>query len=151
MKPKDIPVHGRGRLAMLQSATEWDRRLEISDYELRKGGISYTVDSVRISGPVSRRRAVLDHRGRPAGAVAQVEGDRRAGKLIDFIYLERPKHPTKPHVEIDGLRCIARWPPDRDPAPASCGRGFRPAGRCIISVRRKLSLYRKAEAVSLTL
>ena len=47
LKPNDVQSTVENRLAMLQSATEWDRRLEISDYELRKGGISYTIDSVR--------------------------------------------------------------------------------------------------------
>jgi nicotinate-nucleotide adenylyltransferase len=32
---------------MLRSAVEWDRRFEVSDYELQKGGTSYTIDSAR--------------------------------------------------------------------------------------------------------
>ena len=47
LKPNDVQSGVEDRLAMLRAATEWDKRLEISDYELRKGGISYTIDSVR--------------------------------------------------------------------------------------------------------
>ena len=47
LKPNDMQSALADRLAMLQAATEWDHRFEISDYELRKGGISYTIDSVR--------------------------------------------------------------------------------------------------------
>ncbi len=47
LKPADVQSSAQDRLAMLKTAVEWDRRLEISDYELKKGGVSYTVDSVR--------------------------------------------------------------------------------------------------------
>ena len=42
-------------------------------------------------------RLIADHivRPRQRAAIKQVG---------EFIFLERPKHPTKPHVEIDGLR-----------------------------------------------
>ena len=47
LKPNDVQSTAADRLAMLRAATAWDYRLEISDYELNKGGISYTIDSVR--------------------------------------------------------------------------------------------------------
>src|SRR5271156_5618117 len=47
LKPNDVSSSAEDRLAMLRAAVEWDRRFEISDYELKKGGISYTIDSVR--------------------------------------------------------------------------------------------------------
>lgn len=105
LKPNDIQSTVEDRLAMLQSATEWDRRLEISDYELHKGGISYTVDSVRhfraqfprdeLFWIIGGDQLPLLHKWKEIGELV---------KLIEFIFLERPKHPTKPHVEIDGLR-----------------------------------------------
>jgi len=49
LKPNDVQSSVEDRLAMLQAACEWDRRFEIADYELRKGGVSYTIDSVRNS------------------------------------------------------------------------------------------------------
>ena len=105
LKPNDIQSTPEERLSMLRSATEWDRRLEISDYELRKGGISYTVDSVRhfrtqfpqdeLCWIIGGDQLPLLHQWKEIGELV---------KMIEFIYLERPKHPSKPHVEIGGLR-----------------------------------------------
>lgn len=36
------------RLAMLEGAIEGDLQFEVSDMELRRGGISYTIDSMRV-------------------------------------------------------------------------------------------------------
>lgn len=47
LKPNDVQSSSADRLAMLRAATDWDHRFELSDYELGKGGISYTIDSVR--------------------------------------------------------------------------------------------------------
>ncbi len=105
LKPNDVKSTAEDRLSMLRSATEWDRRLEISDYELAKGGISYTIDSVRhfrtaypqdeLYWIIGGDQLPLLHRWREIGELA---------RLIKFIFLERPKHPTKPHSEIPGLR-----------------------------------------------
>lgn len=105
LKPNDVQTTVEDRLAMLRAATEWDHRLEISDYELRKGGISYTVDSVRhfltqfpddeLYWIIGGDKLPLLHQWKDIGELV---------KLIQFIFLERPKHPIKPHVEIDGLR-----------------------------------------------
>ncbi len=105
LKPNDIKSNTEDRLTMLRSAIEWDRRLEISDYELKKGGISYTIDSVRhfrVQFPgdelfwiIGGDQLPLLHKWKEIGELA---------KLIEFIFLERPKHPTKPHPEIPGLR-----------------------------------------------
>ena len=105
LKPHDIQSTPADRLTMLRAATEWDRRLEISDYELRKGGISYTVDSVRhfrtqfpqdeLFWIIGGDQLPLLHQWKEIGELVQ---------MIGFIFLERPKHPTKHHVAIDGLR-----------------------------------------------
>lgn len=105
LKPADVQSSTEDRLAMLRVATEWDRRLEISDYELGKGGISYTIDSVRhfraqfpgdeLYWVIGGDQLPLLHKWKDIGELV---------KLVQFIFLERPKHPVKPHVEIDGLR-----------------------------------------------
>jgi nicotinate-nucleotide adenylyltransferase len=105
LKPNDVQSGVEDRLAMLRAATEWDRRLEISDYELRKGGISYTIDSVRhfrtqfpgdeLFWIIGGDQLPLLHKWKDIGELA---------KLVEFIFLERPKHPSKPHPEIPGLR-----------------------------------------------
>src|SRR4051812_47931849 len=38
---------GQDRLAMLRAALAEEPRLEITDYELKQGGTSYTIDTVR--------------------------------------------------------------------------------------------------------
>lgn len=105
LKPNDVQSSVEDRLAMLQAATEWDRRLEISDYELRKGGVSYTIDSVRhfqtlfpqdeLYWIIGGDQLPLLHKWKEIDELVQ---------RVDFIFLERPKHPSKPHVEIPGLR-----------------------------------------------
>lgn len=53
--PAAIPPHkqdktlasGRQRLEMLQLATESNLRFEVSDMELQRGGVSYTIDTIR--------------------------------------------------------------------------------------------------------
>ena len=47
LKPNDVQSSAEHRLAMLRAAVEWDHRFEISDFELRRGGVSYTIDSAR--------------------------------------------------------------------------------------------------------
>ncbi len=105
LKPNDVQSTPEDRWRMLQAACEWDRRLEISDYELRKGGMSYTIDSVRhfrakfphdeLLWIIGGDQLPLLHQWKEIGALAT---------MIDFIFLERPKHPSKPHPEIPGLQ-----------------------------------------------
>ena len=105
LKPNDVQSSPEDRLTMLRAAIEWDRRLELSDYELRKGGISYTIDSVRFFRKqypsdelywiIGGDQLPLLHKWKDIDELA---------RLIEFIFLERPKHPTKPHEEIPGLR-----------------------------------------------
>src|SRR5205823_6244302 len=47
LKPNDVQSSSEDRLAMLRAAIEWDKRFEISDVELRRGGVSFTIDSAR--------------------------------------------------------------------------------------------------------
>jgi len=46
-KQSCAPVEGRHRLEMLELATEDNLRLEVSDMEVARGGISYTMDTIR--------------------------------------------------------------------------------------------------------
>ncbi len=105
LKPSDVQSTPDDRWQMLLAACEWDRRLELSDYELRKGGMSYTIDSVRhflakfpddeLLWIIGGDQLPLLHKWKEIDELA---------KLIEFIFLERPKHPSKPHPEIPGLR-----------------------------------------------
>lgn len=105
LKPQDVQSSAEDRWAMLRAAVEWDHRIELSDYELRKGGVSYTIDSVR------HFRAQYPH----DELYWVIGGDQlprmhlwrdidELARLIEFIFLERPGHPAKTHAEIPGLR-----------------------------------------------
>jgi nicotinate-nucleotide adenylyltransferase len=89
---------------MLRAATEWDRRFELSDFELRRGGISYTIDSAR------HFRALYPHDelywvigGDQLPNLHQWKDIGELAKLVQFIFLERPGYPVKARVEIPGL------------------------------------------------
>jgi len=105
LKPQDVQSSAEDRLAMLRAAVEWDRRFEISDLELRRGGVSYTIDSVR------HFRQIY-----PQDELFWVIGGDQLPKLhlwrsidelaslVQFIFLERPGFPVKAHPTIPGLR-----------------------------------------------
>ena len=105
LKPNDVQSSPEDRLAMLAAAVEWDRRFEISNHELSRGGVSYTVDSAR-----HFRRLYPDdelywiiggdqlpnlHLWKEVGELA---------RLVEFIFLERPGYPLKAMPDIPGLR-----------------------------------------------
>jgi nicotinate-nucleotide adenylyltransferase len=90
---------------MLQSAVEWDRRFEISDYELGRGGISYSIDSARhyrrlfpqddLYWVIGGDQLPQLHLWKEIGELA---------KLVEFIFLERPGYPVRASTAIPGLR-----------------------------------------------
>jgi nicotinate-nucleotide adenylyltransferase len=105
LKPNDVQSSATDRLAMLRSAIEWDRRFEVSDVELRRGGVSYTIDSAR------HFRALYPH----DDLYWIIGGDQlpklhlwrdiaELAKLVQFIFLERPGYPVKAEPSIPGLR-----------------------------------------------
>lgn len=105
LKPNDVQSSSRDRLAMLRAAVEWDRRFDISDLELRRGGVSYTVDSARYfraQFPSDELYWIIGgdqlpklHLWKEIEALAQ---------LVEFIFLERPGFPVRAHPQISGLR-----------------------------------------------
>lgn len=105
LKPNEVQSGPDDRLAMLRAAVEWDARMEISDHELRKGGVSYTIDSVlhfRALFPGDRLFWVIGGDQLPKlhlwHRIAELV------PLVEFIFLERPGHPPKEHPDIPGLR-----------------------------------------------
>ncbi len=104
LKPNDVQSSADDRLAMLRAATEWDRRFELSDYELRRGGISYTIDSARHFRnvyPNDELYWVIG--GDQLPNLHQWKDIRELAKLVEFIFLERPGYPVKARVDIPGL------------------------------------------------
>jgi nicotinate-nucleotide adenylyltransferase len=105
LKPTDVQSSSEDRMAMMKAAVDWDKRFEISDFELSKGGVSFTIDSAR------HFRALY-----PDDELFWVIGGDQLPKLhlwkdieelatlVEFIFLERPGYPVKARVDIPGLR-----------------------------------------------
>ena len=105
LKPKDVQSSAEDRLAMLRAATEWDRRFEISDCELARGGVSYTIDSARHFRALFPRDELYWIIG--GDQLPQLHLWKEIGelaRLIEFIFLERPGYPVKPSPAVPGLR-----------------------------------------------
>lgn len=105
LKPHDVQSEGENRLAMLRQSVEWDERFEVSDFEIREGGVNYTIDSVR------HFRKLYPHDtlywiigGDQLPKLAQWEKIEELASLIEFIFLERPGYEERAHPEIPGLR-----------------------------------------------
>ncbi len=64
------------RLDMLAASVEGDRRIAVEDCELRRGDVSYTIDTV----------AELERRYRPEGKIGVVLGDDLAAGFTDWMH-----------------------------------------------------------------
>ena len=105
LKPNETQSTSNDRLAMVRAATEWDTRFEVSDFELSRGGVSFTIDSAR------HFRALY-----PNDELYWVIGGDQLPKLhlwkdiselvnlVEFIFLERPGYPVKATHDIPGLK-----------------------------------------------
>lgn len=105
LKPQEMQSSLRDRLAMLRAAVEWDRRFEISNVELERGGISYTVDSVRHfrkTFPDDELFWIIGGDQLPKLNIWKDVAD--LAQMVEFIFLERPGHPAKQTPKIPGLR-----------------------------------------------
>ena len=105
LKPNDVQSSIEDRLAMLRAATEWDKRFEISDLELRRGGVSYTVDSARYFRALYPNDELYWVIGGDQLPKLHLWKDvRELAALVEFIFLERPGFPVKAAPDIPGLR-----------------------------------------------
>lgn len=105
LKFNDVQSSPDQRLAMLRAAVEWDHRFEISDYEVRKGGISYTIDSARhfrAQFPNDELYWVIG--GDQLPKLHLWKDIAELAELVEFIFLERPGYPVKAREDIVGLR-----------------------------------------------
>ena len=105
LKPNDVQSSAEDRLALLHAAIEWDRRFEVSDFELRKGGVSYTIDSVRhfrAQFPDDQLYWIIGGDQLPRMHLWREIGE--LARLIEFIFLERPGHEIIATPDIPGLK-----------------------------------------------
>lgn len=105
LKDRALVTSDEDRLAMIRHAIEWDSRFDVRDDEIRRGGVSFTIDSMR----GFRREFPGDRLFWVIGSdqAAQLEKWREIGELVrivEFICLERPGHPVRPGSEIPGLK-----------------------------------------------
>jgi nicotinate-nucleotide adenylyltransferase len=105
LKPNDVQSSVEERLAMLRAATEWDTRFEISDVELKRGGVSYTIDSVRHFRKLYPNDELYWVIGGDQLPKLHLWKDiTELAKLVEFIFLERPGYAVKARPEVSGLR-----------------------------------------------
>ena len=105
MKPGDMQSTAADRLAMVRAATEWDTRIEVSDVELRRGGVSYTIDSARhfrAAYPGDELYWVIG--GDQLPQLHLWKDIAELAKLVEFIFLERPGYPVRATPPVPGLR-----------------------------------------------
>jgi len=108
LKPDGVQASPEARLAMVQATVAGDARFEVLDYEVRKGGMSYTIDTVRFlktQYPHDELKWVIGadqvgqlHRWRDIDELVQ---------LVEFIALARPGWAAVATPAIVGLRL--RW------------------------------------------
>jgi len=105
LKPNAAQCPAEDRLAMARAAVGRDSRFEVSDYELRKGGVSYTIDSARhFKKQFPRDDLHWIIGGDQLPQLHKWKDIAELAKLVGFIFLERPGHPAKAHADIPGLR-----------------------------------------------
>jgi len=105
LKPNEVQSSAEDRLEVLRAAIEWDRRFELSDFELRNGGVSYTIDSVRHfrkQFPNDQLYWIIGGDQLPRLHLwREIE---ELARLIEFIFLERPGHAVRATPTIPGLK-----------------------------------------------
>src|SRR5471030_511381 len=105
LKPSETQSSSEDRLAMVRAATEWDTRFEVSDFELRKGGVSYTIDSARHFKSLYPNDELYWVIGGDQLPQLHLWRDiEELAKIVEFIFLERPGYPVKAAPNIPGLR-----------------------------------------------
>jgi len=117
LKPGAVQATAEARLGMLRAAVagvggvggeEGRERFAVSDYEVRKGGVSYTIDTVR----AMRAEFPGDELAWVIGAdqVERLHQWREIGelvRLVEFVALARPGWAKIVRTDIPGLRL--RW------------------------------------------
>lgn len=105
LKPNDVQSSSADRLAMLRAAVEWDHRFEISDFELQRGGVSYTIDSARHFRTLYPNDVLYWVIGGDQLPKLHLWKDiAELAKIVEFIFLERPGFSSKLRPDIPGLR-----------------------------------------------
>jgi len=110
-KPNTVHASGVDRFAMLQAAIEGDPRFAISDIELRRGGLSYTWDTVReLKAQHPRDTFYWIIGADQAARLPQWHEIERLAEAIEFIAMDR-RGSERGTVTLPSLRihhCLGR-------------------------------------------
>lgn len=107
LKAHEVQSTPEDRFAMLQRATAGDPRFDVSDVEIRRGGVSYTIDTVRhfrLIYPHDDLYWIIGADQLPK--LAFWKDIATLVKLIGFIVLERPGYPAGTVPPVSGLRLL---------------------------------------------
>ena len=105
LKERRLATSGSDRIEMIRLAIEWDKRFDVRDDELVRGGVSYTIDTVRglVAGfPNDRLFWIIG-----GDQARQLQSWERIGELaglVEFIVLDRPGHDEPVAAGIPELR-----------------------------------------------
>lgn len=110
-KPAHAPAPDALRLRWLRIALAGHPRFEIDDLELRRGGTSYTIDTVRACAARFPNAQLFwligaDH----VPTLSQWRDSSLLADLIDFIVIPRPGTPHLAVMEPFTLRPLRGWP-----------------------------------------
>jgi nicotinate-nucleotide adenylyltransferase len=110
-KPGTVPAPAAARVRMLRSALAGEPRCRVDELELRRGGISYTVETVRHFAQTHPEATLswlvgADHvptlpQWREAGALAE---------MVEFIVIPRPGEPAASLPSPWRLTQLRGWP-----------------------------------------
>jgi len=111
-KPQAARESGTARLQLLRLALAGEPRFRVDDREIRRGGISYSVDTVReIQREMPGDAAICWLLGadQVAGLPMWRESERLAG-LVEFVVIPRPGSAPPPLPSHYRLRWLRGWP-----------------------------------------
>lgn len=105
LKPSAVRATAEDRLAMLRLAVEDCAGAEVSDIEIRRGGVNYTIDTVRALRAVHPDDRLFWIIG--ADQLARLGEWREAAALVrevEFLCAVRPGHELREPADLPGLR-----------------------------------------------
>lgn len=111
-KPGTTPAPAELRLRMLRLALAGETRVQVDDRELRRGGISYTLDTVReFIAEASAGAEFFWLIGADHVATLPAWRDAEAlGRLVEFVVIPRPGEPSGSLPPPFRLRQLRGWP-----------------------------------------
>lgn len=106
LKASGTRADDASRLQMLRLATEGEARFAVDDCELRRGGTSYTVDTVRAYAAAHSGVGLYwIIGGDQLGLLPRWRSIEALVEMVCFVVLRRPGY-TAEAPELPGLRCI---------------------------------------------